>query len=210
MSSENIIFLDAVEYALNHGGVLQSAREAVTYRLHAGKNDLNYYYFTRTVAIYFKEGSDYFVAFDDDPFENILISNAQQGYELDALWYISLNNQSIANAIKRARSVGRIVPITDNNEQKDPSIISKYIIGDKAKDYDSFISQHLKKNLCVWTLANDNCKFIPTGKALIRVVGLGGGVFVNNVVDASILCSFHGRSRGSVTAQNLPVEAEVS
>lgn len=100
-STETMFFPACVEFAQSAGGVLQSAREAVTYRMHAGKEDCKYTYLTRTVCIYFKQGDSYAVAFDDDPFENILLTNTQEGYKAGRLWYVPLNHPFVANAIKR-------------------------------------------------------------------------------------------------------------
>src|SRR5262249_47658828 len=67
-AAEHLALPDAVAYAAAHGGVLQSAQEAVAFRLAAkGADQADELQSTRTAAMYFKDGNTFFIAFDDDP-----------------------------------------------------------------------------------------------------------------------------------------------
>src|SRR5262249_49760393 len=77
-SSPNSLALpSAVEYATERQCVLQSAREAIAFRIAARRADnANDYQLTRTAALYFTKDDKHYVAFDNspDPAENILLA----------------------------------------------------------------------------------------------------------------------------------------
>ena len=84
-SKEYLALPQAIAYAAQDGSVLQSAREAIGFRLAAeGADDANLYQTTRTAALYFNDHGKAYVAFDDHPSENILMTQAQEGYKAHA------------------------------------------------------------------------------------------------------------------------------
>ena len=175
-SGECLVFPKAVFFALHNGGVLQSAREAVLYRMLVGKGDLQYYYLTRTACIYFKEHGAYFVAFDDDPEQNILLSRAQEGFDSHSRnnsWVVSVQDPLIKNAIFRAKRDGRVVAVNDVLERKDALVVSCCILGDVAKEYDVWLKKQGYVGVRAWMLSNDGCRHVGEGQAEIRLLGVG-------------------------------------
>jgi hypothetical protein len=212
-SDENLEMPDAVSFALSQGSVLQSAREAVIKRMSIGKDDFNYYYNTRTVAIYFKQGDGLFVAFDDDPFDNILVSYrkdengkdknlfVEEGRKAGNEWLIEPEDSQawniIQNAIKRAKNNNRIIQVTNENTKTDSIKVAECIIGDKTEKYTKFIKDHRSKDLKAYVLDNSDCSKVnsSSNKALVRLVGLRGvSYFVN--LGADVSCSSIWRARG--------------
>ncbi|MFH1211360.1 MAG: hypothetical protein V1659_00340 [Candidatus Woesearchaeota archaeon] len=173
LSYKGLVFPEAVDFALSSGGVLESAREVAVYRMAKGASDLIYYYSTRTAAIYFKEGNEYFVCFDDDPLYNILLLRAEEGKSAGDRWLVSRSDPLISGAISRAKSSGRVVRVTNGQERGDAVFVAKAIIGNKAEEYDTFLKNAKGRPLRVWTLNNNNCRIIEKEKALIRFVGFG-------------------------------------
>ncbi len=192
MSDEDLDLPEALSFALSQGSVFQSAREAVIYRMNAGKDDFNYYYNTRTVAIYFKSSDGLFVAFDDDAFENILLSRAEEGRQAGDSWLVDVNDPLISRAIFRARNSNRVIQVTDENTRSDSIKVSECIIGDKTKEYADFVKKYLSPELKYYVLNNHKCSKVSSNKALIRLVGLCFG----NDLGAYDLCGGKGHSRG--------------
>ncbi len=195
-SSEDLVLPKANSYCLSQGSVLQSAREAIVYRMHEGKDDLNYYYNTRTVVIYFKENNELFVAFDDDPINNILLSRAQEGYDASNNWLVNTNDPLIENAIKRAKEHQRIIKVTTQNSRDDSLAVAKCIIGDKTEKYDAFLKKHLNRNLKSYVLDISDCKNVTNSQVLLRLVGVGGDNYGDDILSANNLCDVNGRARG--------------
>ncbi|MFH1173503.1 MAG: hypothetical protein V1725_00025 [archaeon] len=194
ISSKNIAMPDCVKFTFENGGVLQSAREAVNYRMMKGKGDFDYYYNTRTVAIYFTDGKEYFVAFDDDPIENILLLRTKEGYDAGNKWVVDANTSMIRNAIARAKQTGRIIKVTDQNERTDVLDVAKCILGNKAQAYADFMKKQLNRDLRAWTVKKSDCN-VRVGQALIRLVGLGGDRY-NDYLIAYSYCDYDWRARG--------------
>jgi len=174
ISDETLELPEALSFALSQGSVLQSAREAVIYRMHAGKDDFKYGYLTRTVAIYFRSGDDFFVAFDDDAFENILLlpSRAEEGRRARDYWFVDVNDPLISRAIYRAKNNNRVIQVTDEDTRSDNIKVSECMIGDKTNEYADFMKKHLSRELKVDVLDNSDCSKVSSSKAFIRLVGL--------------------------------------
>jgi len=185
-SEENLVFPDGLSFALSQGGLLQSAREAVVHRMRIGKNDLDFYYLTRTVAIYFRENGQTFVAFDDNPEENILLVRTEEGRKAGSNWLVDVRDPLVANAIVRAKATHRVVPVTGENVRTDVGT-STAIIGDIAEQYAPFIKEYRGRKLQTYVLNSDNCKKVTENQALIRrvwvgysYVGLGASVSIDD------------------------------
>jgi len=110
---------DAVYYARTRESVLQSAGEAVVFRsLATGTRyeaEANAYQVTRTAAIYFERDGKYYVAFDDDPRHNILLSRAQEGYDAHnqrSRWLVKKDDPVIMFMLANAERLGRVVQVT--------------------------------------------------------------------------------------------------
>jgi hypothetical protein len=191
MSSENLALPGCIDFALSNGGLLQSAREAVNYRMMKGKSDFAFYYNTRTAAIYYRENNQYFVAFDDSIFDNILLLRAKEGYDARDNWLVNANDPLVKNAILRAKSAGRTIMVTNENTRANSLAVAKCIIGNKADAYGAFVKKHLNNELKSYVLVNSDCRNVTDGRVLIRLVGLGGVG-----LGANCRCDYDGRSRG--------------
>src|SRR5262245_43073611 len=107
----------ALQFAAEQKSVLQSAAEAVAFRIAAnGTMDANSYQTTRTTAIYHKAGGEFRVAFDDspNPATNILLARPQGGYDAHnstGHWLVNRRDPLIRVALARAARAGRIVPV---------------------------------------------------------------------------------------------------
>jgi len=196
VSSENLALPGCIDFALSNGGLLQSAREAVNYRMMKGKDDFNFYYNTRTVAIYYRENNAFFVAFDDSVFDNILLLRAKEGYDARDNWLVNVNDPLVKNAILRAKGAGRTIMVTSENERDDSLAVAKCMIGNKADGYDSFIKKHFNRELKCYVLDNGDCKNVTDGRVLIRLVGLGVDNYYNDDLNAVDRCVNFRRSRG--------------
>jgi|GEM_PF-5174450 len=191
-SDEAIVFPEIVSFALSQGGVVQSAREAVVFRLATGKDDLNYYYLTRTAAIYYRKNGQLFVAFDDDPFDNILLTATQEGRDAGSKWLVDSNR--VAGAIARAEKAGRVIGVTSENERADPLEFGRCIIGDKTEQYDQFLQRHLSRKLRGYAVNNSGCSGVSENRALIRCLWVG--LIGDYDLDAFNGLSYGGRARG--------------
>jgi len=198
MSDETLVLPAAVDFSLSQGSVLQSAREAVQFRMETGKSDLNYYYSTRTVAIYFKEDGKYFVAFDDNPFENILLSRAQEGCESHRSkdsWVVSTNDPLVRSAILRAKKSNRVIEVASSSERSDALAASTCIIGDISEKYNKWLQKQGYNGTKVWNLTTSNCqgKLVNERQAEIRLLGVG--IFTD--LDADWQCDGGSWARGA-------------
>jgi hypothetical protein len=169
-SSENLIFPKMVEFTLANGSVLQSAREAVIYRMHVGKEDLNYWYLTRTAAIYYRKDGELFVAFDDDSFDNILLTSAEEGRKASSNWLV--DKSRVQNAIIRAERTGRTIRVASDRERSDAMDVAKCMVGDKAEAYEQFLRHCGYKCLRAWAVSSSQCDKVSENQCLIRCVGV--------------------------------------
>lgn len=171
-SQEKLLFSEGLWFMLSRGGLLQSARECVVHRMRVGNSDLEFHYITRTAAIYFRENGQLFVAFDDDPEDNILLVRTEEGERAGANWLVDVHDPLIANAIIRAKKTRRIAPVTGEIIRKD---VEAYIaiIGDVASQYAPFIEKHRGLKLQTYVLNTKECCEVTEGKALIRHVRCG-------------------------------------
>jgi hypothetical protein len=199
-SDKTLQMPDAVEFALSQGSVLQSAREAVIKRMSIGKDDFNYYYNTRTVAIYYvNEKGEYCVAFDDDAFDNILLSRAEEGRQAEDKWFVKRDDYLVNKAIKNAEMNNRIfiLPQGIDSVAYDPKIntiqIAECILGDKSKEY----YEANKNKLTIYFVKVDGLKSygVNSSTTLCRLVGLRSVNYVNNL-NAGDRCYINGRARG--------------
>lgn len=169
-SSNGLVLPEMVEFSLANGSVLQSAREAVIYRMHTGKEDLRFGYLTRTAAIYYRRGGELFVAFDDDPFDNILLTSAEEGRKAGGGWLV--DRSRVQNAIIRAERVGRTIGVTSENERSDAMDVARCLVGDKAEAYERFLQHCGFKRLQMWALDSSQCNEVSEQQALIRCIGV--------------------------------------
>ena len=190
---EDLTFPGGLAFALSQGGLLQSAREAVVHRLRVGKSDLAFYYLTRTAAIYFRENGQTFVAFDDDPEENILLVRTEEGRNAGSNWLVDVRDPLIANAIVRAKATHRVAPVTGENVRTDVGVCTA-MIGDVTEKYVSFIEKHRGKKLQMYVLETDRCKNVTENTVLIRCV-LVGVVYYSDL-SANDYFANVGRARG--------------
>jgi hypothetical protein len=169
-SSERLTLPAAVKFNEEFGGSLQSAAKAVAFRIAAnGQDHANEYQVTRTAAIYFKDGHQFYVAFDDDPKENILLARAQEGYDSHNSkdnWLVPTSDTLVKAALKRAEKNNRIVlaPVTDSLElrlddgayERDPLV--QGMIGKVAPFYAAWLQQQGYNYVYQWSLIGDDCE----------------------------------------------------
>ena len=207
---------DAVRLAQERNSVLQSAREAVAFRLAAvGADGANDYQVTRTAALYFTAAGKAFLAFDDDAKDNILLLRAQEGYDVHAstgTWLVSKSDPLITAALHRAEKADRILPAplentlrfsTDSRRGVSEYGTSKVVratIGDLAEPYASFLSEKGYRSGYEWLLTAKNLDQLGVDgdHVEVRRVGVGGySDFYCNVLYANVRCSNDGgRARG--------------
>lgn len=149
-----------VEAARRCGAVLQSAQEAVAFRLEAcGQDDSDLVQLTRTVVVCFEQGGTYYAAVDDDPNpkNNIILGRADKGYEIDeeTEWTVPKTDPNIKTLIQRARGNGKIIKLPESvtgtqelrthQRGKLPafwtSAMVRAILGDLAEPYGDFLRQ---------------------------------------------------------------------
>ena len=223
LSFSYLSFPDAVSFCLSHGGVLQSAREAVQYRMMKGKDDLDCYYLTRTACIYFREHGKLFVAFDDDPFENILLSCAQEGVDshsrndswvvsvedswvvsvedswvvsVEDSWVVSVEDSLIKNAILRAKRDGRIIEVNTPLDRDDALVVSRCILGDVSLKYDVWLKKQGYSGVRACMLTINGCRHVSEGIAEIRLLGVDY-FYDDNVLNANWQCNVNSWARGA-------------
>lgn len=182
-SADTLGYPDDVKFAERRGGLLQSCREAVNYRLHKGKEDFSNYYITRTVAIYYADGKEYCIAFDDDPHDNILLTND---------YAAKVPRARVQHAIERAQHTGRTITVAEGD--RDSLATARCIIGDHAERYDRFLQKHRNRELKTWLLKDTSLRNLSQSTVVCRRVGLGFG-FNYDLIFADILHD-DGHARG--------------
>jgi frataxin-like iron-binding protein CyaY len=192
---------------------LESAREAVAFRLAAGGADsANDYQTTRTVALYLEDHDGFYVAFDDDPQENILLARAQDGYDAhrkNGKWLVKKSDPLISGALQRAAKADRLVPVplentlrfstTGRNGTSDYGA-SKFVratLGELAEPYATFLNKKGYENAYEWLLTPGNLKQLGVDDDHVEVRRVGVGGF-GNIYDlyANGRCDYNGRARG--------------
>jgi hypothetical protein len=191
-SHDALTLPDAVQFALDQNSVLQSAREAVAFRIaangayHANRNQT-----TRTAALYLRDGHTFCVAFDDDPAENILLARAQEGYEAHrsgGKWLVNKNEPLLRSALERATKANRIAlvarespihlptPAGGGTSEYGASQLVKAAIGDMAAPYAAFLRNKGFNSKDAWLLTTSDLERIGVDKkhVEIRRVGVGG------------------------------------
>jgi len=192
LSSEREVALpDAVHYACERNSILQSAREAAALRLEAGDFDhATAPQVTRTLALYFTDANHAYVAIDDHPTENILLSRAQEGHESHHTkrnWLVPKNDPLITATLDRAAKDTRIVPLQPEectvlatSEQNDTSPYAanplvRAIFGDIAQPYAQFLAQNGHNPTRVYACTPRNLSTIGVHNECVEVrrVGIG-------------------------------------
>jgi hypothetical protein len=209
-SARYLLLPHAVAFARAQGAVLQSAREAVAFRIaSAGSDGADRYQMTRTCALYFRDGGVFFVAFDDDPAQNILLARAQEGYDAHSIgddWLVNKHDPLIRGALQRAELTGRVMtaPLvenvmastfaTDGTSQYGNNPVVRAIIGDLAERYAEFLAQRgcSAGFACVLTRGALEHLNIDEHTVAVRHVSLGSG----DAIYADSNCTCGGRARG--------------
>jgi hypothetical protein len=203
----------AVRFARERDSVLQSAREAVAFRMAAnGTNFANKCQSTRTAAIYIKDKGEFSVAFDDETINDILLALPQEGcdsHNSTGRWLVSKNNLFIRAALDRAEETERIVLVppagtvrltTRNGASAyGTSRLINAIIGDLAEPYADFLNhegnewgyERFLRRSAIKDIGVDN------EKVEVRRVGVGGTDYYGiNYLFADVQCNYVGYARG--------------
>lgn len=211
-SEKDLDMPEAVEYARSLGGVLQSAREAVEFRLNMnGAEHADHSQITRTAVIYFEENGAHYIAFDDHPIENILLIRPREGCviqkgERAVKWILPIADPIITAMIQRAKKQGRVVPVPNNSHDFDLKHV-RAILGDIAQQYISWINEDeevrkRKDKFECETWDTGACKQIAPQHAWICTVRLGGRLEGMNfklpfcMIKAYYACDQTNHSRG--------------
>lgn len=123
-SPQTLNWPDAVTYAARHapGTVLQSAAEAIAMRIALERkgptvqDHNNEAQVTRTTAIYFREDTHWYAAFDDiaDPAQNLLLARPDEGCHAHmnySKWSLPRDDRLVLETTQRARRDQRIVEL---------------------------------------------------------------------------------------------------
>jgi hypothetical protein len=212
-SPQYLALPDAVRFARERNSVLQSAREAVAFRIAAqGEDHANDYQVTRTAAFYVKNKGKFFVAFDDDPTENILLARAQEGYDAHyskGKWLVCKDDPLIRAALGRAEKTGRNVPVPLENavelattarngaSEYGTSNLIRATIGDLAEPYAAFLNHNNHRTGYEFFLTPSTLQKIGLDEEHVEVrrVGVGGGSDGSDL-GAGGQCVNGGRARG--------------
>lgn len=210
-----LIWPEAVKFAADQNAVLQSIREAGAFRIEARYKIDNYrddFYScqaTRTGAICFRDGSKFYVAFDDTPDvkQNIILARAVEGYESHRGGrgfglLVSKKDKQITQILKRAEKNDRIVQVVESPLElatKASNGVSEFgsnkavqaLFGDVAEPYAAMLHKHnySKGVVDVFTHLGEQ---VADDKALVRAVSLGE---VGSVDAIDRYCNI-GRARG--------------
>jgi hypothetical protein len=203
---------DAVQFARERNSVLQSAAEAVAFRIAAnGTDNANNYQVTRTAALYARNGDQCIVAFDDDSEENILLAQPMEGFDAHkstGKWLVPTTHPLITAALDRARRTNRILPLPRKNEIRlttaarngtsayAANTFVKAILGNLAEPYANFLKNSNYKNGHVWSLTTDNLQHLGVDHNTVEVRRVGVGGVGIDYLGASDRCVDYGRACG--------------
>ncbi len=225
-SSESCLWPQAVTFARERGGVLQSAREAIAFRLEAGGQDqADLYHATRTVALYFMDGSAFYAAIDDatDPEQNIILARAGEGhnaYQTQRRWTLPKTDRHIRGMLARAEKRDRVFTV----DEKSPLELAteqaggrsdfgnhsstKAILGDVGEGYAEFLAEKCYGKGWTYTLTPTDLEPLKLGNrnVEVRLVGLGSeNVSDLYAISAAYRCDSTGIARGVLPT---PVQLE--
>lgn len=223
-SKDVLIWPKAVKFAAEQKAVLQSIREAGAFRIQAeGKDDADRYQATRTGAVYFKDGSKFYVAFDDtsDTKENIVLARAVEGYEANKEGrelLVSKKDKYLAQILKRAEKSDRIVEVVESplelatkasgSSEFGSNKTVQALFGDIAEPYAGMLHKRGYGKGFVYVLTPEKLeKQVDAQNTLVRPVGLGVDSYIDiSSVDAIDRFSNDGRARGVRPAQKISTE----
>lgn len=224
-SKDYLIWPKAVKFAADqNAAVLQSVREAGAFRIQAeGKDDVDHYQVTRTGAVYFKDGSKFYVAFDDAPdaSQNIVLARVQEGYDANSKrceWTLSKKDKHIAQILKHAEKSDRIVQVVESplelatkvsfgSSEFGSNKTVQALFSDVAEPYAGMLHKRGYSKGFIYVLTPENLeKRVADDKTLVRPVGLGGDYYGDiyyyvDVVLAGYRFNYVGRARGVRGAQ---------
>lgn len=193
-----LVWPEAVKFAAAQGDrfVLQSAREAVAFRVEAnGQDGANLYQATRTAAIYGLLDGKLAVAFDEDPdpTKNLVLQSRLGVF----------SKKDVSDVLTRAEKAGRIVEVKENPLERS---VKSDGSGRSAYGQDPLVKAALLG------MAEENARFIAQkyniGRVYpvsgieqlgldqvdVRAVGLGGGL--DGLDAVNLLDDYGGRARG--------------
>lgn len=207
--SSRLEWLKAVKFAADQNAVLQSVREAAAFQIEKtpkrGMFPFRDYAFsdqvTRTGAIYFKDGSKFYVAFDDAPYpqQNIILARVQEGYDAhsnDREWMLSKKDKHVAQILKRAEKSDRIVEVVESPLElatNTSSGVSEFgsnktvqaLFGNVAEPYAGTLHKNVIDAVVIYVLTPDCLdKTLDQKNAVVLGVRLGG--FHRNDISSSV------------------------
>jgi hypothetical protein len=192
----DVDWYDAVKLVAEQGGILQSAREAVAFRMNARGDDNSFSeQLTRTTVAYFIEDGKAYFAVDDSPgSDNVVISYLNEKRDIskkniDVI--LSKSDKLIKKLLKRAEKSERMMEIPEEKnielmimEAKDPAqnkIVRAFLM-DTLESYSDFLTYQAGKGdryffnkFLVYLLDRDYVeKKIKKDAVIIQSIGIGG------------------------------------
>ena len=185
-SSKYLYMDDAVRYATENGGVLQSLAEAAAIRVDNDGSiaDANAYQLTRTVPLYFMADGKWNVAVSDSasPDENLVLArsaDAQKAFDGGRVWTLPQSNDLVKKLLETAEKEGRVFTLP---EQRQPYMVTlgafgsdsvaKAFFGDVGPAYVGFLKANNYKKGNFYLLDN-GLQSIGENEVGVRPVGLG-------------------------------------
>lgn len=192
----DVDWYDAVRLVAEQGGILQSAREAVVFRMNARGDDESFSeQLTRTTVAYFIENGKAYFAVDDSPGpDNVVISylNEKRNISKKNVDIISSKSDKlIKKLLKRAEKSDRLMDLPEEKnielmitEAKDSSqnkILRSFLM-DTLENYSDFLTRQADKGeryffnkFFVYLLDRDYVeKKIKRDSVIIQPIGIGG------------------------------------
>lgn len=127
VSRDKLSLPEAVRFAQEQGGILQSAQEAAVFRYEDYRRGTREFtdQLTRTVAAYFETNGNYVVAFDDAPDKasNLILSRSMEGIS-ESGWFLPFYDRDLRALLLRATESGCIIILDKQEEIQDPWNIS--------------------------------------------------------------------------------------
>jgi len=221
-SKKDLFWPEAVKFAADQNAILQSVREAGAFRIEAeGKYDADNTQATRTGVIYFKDGSKFYVAFDDipDARQNIILACVQEGYDASSKrreLLVSKKDKQIAQLLKRAEKNDRIGQIAKNPVENALDVMAlelatkasagssefgsnkvvQALFGDVAELYAGMLHKRNYDKGCIYLLVPESLdKQVAGDKAIIQPVSLSGDDDIAVVLAGNVF-SYTGGARG--------------
>jgi hypothetical protein len=212
-SPDYLYINDAVQFAAQNGGVLQSLEDAAAIRVDNDGSiaDANEYQITRTVPLYFMADGAWHVAVGDSPSadENLVLARpavAQEAFSSRSVWTLPQSDNLVKRMMKLAEKEGRVFALPSERQPYRVALdefgsdaVAQAFFNDVASAYAAFLKDNnLLKGR--FYLLNNGLSNIGGNEVGVRPVGLGNYYLYD--VNAGDNIDNDGRSRPVALAKN--------